>query len=113
MTTTRQPTAIDQVAEDHITIYAGLDPLAATSMGIAGHDHEMTDHSPAGHEARADAARATLSQLDGQTPVDEIDQITLAAMRERLGLEVELDEAGELLRDLNNIASPVQNLRDV
>ncbi|ROS23130.1 DUF885 domain-containing protein [Cellulomonas sp. PhB150] len=113
MTTTRQPTAIDQVAEDHITTYAGLDPLAATSMGIAGHDHEMTDHSPAGHEARADAARATLSQLDGQTPVDEIDQITLAAMRERLGLEVELDEAGELLRDLNNIASPVQNLRDV
>ena len=113
MTTTRQPTAIDQVAEDHITTYAGLDPLAATSMGIAGHDHEMTDHSPAGHDARADAARATLSQLDGQSPVDEIDQITLAAMRERLGLEVELDEAGELLRDLNNIASPVQNLRDV
>ena len=34
-------------------------------MGIAGHDHEMTDLSPAGHEARAEAARATLSQLDG------------------------------------------------
>ena len=34
-------------------------------------------------------------------------------MRERLGLELELHEAGEFLRYLNNIASPVQNLRDV
>ncbi|MEN0130509.1 MAG: DUF885 domain-containing protein, partial [Brevundimonas sp.] len=112
-TTPRATTAIDQVAEDHIEIYATLDPLAATEMGIAGHDHEMTDLSPAGLEARADAARATLSQLDSQTPQDETDQITLAAMRERLGLEVELDESGELLRNLNNIASPVQGLRDV
>ncbi|HWJ84423.1 MAG TPA: DUF885 domain-containing protein, partial [Cellulomonas sp.] len=75
MTTTRQPTAIDQVAEDHITIYAGLDPLQATTMGIAGHDHEMTDLSPAGHEARTEAARATLSQLDGLSPIDETDEI--------------------------------------
>jgi uncharacterized protein (DUF885 family) len=112
-TTPRATTAIDRVAEDHIETYATLDPVAATAMGIAGHDHEMTDLSPAGLEARADLARATLSQLDSQTPQDETDQITLAAMRERLGLEVELDEAGELLRDLNNIASPVQGLRDV
>ncbi|WP_146929191.1 DUF885 domain-containing protein [Cellulomonas xylanilytica] len=96
-----------------MTQYATLDPLAATSMGIAGHDHEMTDHSPAGLQARADLTRATLQQLDGASPTDEIDQITLAAMRERLGLELELHEAGEFLRDLNNIASPVQNLRDV
>ena len=46
-------------------------------------------------------------------PTDEVDEITLAAMRERLGLEVELHEAGEFLRDLNNIASPVQGLRDI
>ncbi|KQR12465.1 DUF885 domain-containing protein [Cellulomonas sp. Leaf334] len=93
--------------------YATLDPLAATSMGIAGHDHEMTDHSPAGLAARAELTRSTLQALDGAAPTDEIDQITLAAMRERLGLELELHEAGEFLRDLNNIACPVQNLRDV
>lgn len=110
---TRNPTAIDAVAEKHIATYAALDPLAATEMGIAGHDHEMTDLSPAGHAARADLARATLRELDGLTPTDEVDSMTLAAMRERLGLEVELDEAGEPLRDLNNIASPVQFLRDV
>src|SRR4029079_19302899 len=90
-----------------------LDPLAATSMGIAGHDHEMTDHSPAGLEARAELPPTTLLALAGGAQTDEIDQITLAAMRERLGLELELHEAGEFLRYLNNIASPVQNLRDV
>ena len=34
-------------------------------------------------------------------------------MRERIGLDLELHDAGENLRDLNNIASPVQGLRDV
>ncbi|MEZ0448750.1 DUF885 domain-containing protein [Cellulomonas sp. ICMP 17802] len=110
---TRAASPIDVIAEAYITELATLDPLGATAMGIAGHDHEMTDLSPAGIEARADLARRTLVTLDGVAPTDEVDQITLAAMQERLGLELELHDAGELLRDLNNIASPVQNLRDI
>ena len=82
-------------------------------MGVAGHDHEMTDYSPDGHAARAEAARSTLASLDALTPADETDVLTLAAMRDRLGLELELDAAGELLNDLNNIASPLQGMRDV
>ncbi|WP_233571618.1 DUF885 domain-containing protein [Cellulomonas triticagri] len=114
MSTAERPsTPIDAVADAYVTTVAALDPLTATSLGIAGHDHEMTDLSPAGHEARADAARATLRALDAETPVDEVDRITLAAMRERLGLELELHDAGETLADLNVIASPVQGLRDV
>ncbi|MES1247411.1 MAG: DUF885 domain-containing protein, partial [Actinomycetota bacterium] len=108
----RAATAIDAVADAHVEKYATLDPVSATGMGIASHDHEMTDFSPAGYAARADLARATLAALDGLAPADEIDRVTLAAMRERLGLEVELDEAGEPQRELNNIASVVQ-LRDV
>jgi len=109
----REPTPVDTVADQYVATFAALDPLAATSIGIAGHDHEMTDLSPAGHDARVSAARATLRELDALEPADDVDRITLAAMRERLGLDVELHEAGEHLRDLNNIASPVQNLRDV
>lgn len=109
----RATTLIDQVADAHVTRYAALDPIAATSMGVAGHDHEMTDYSPDGHAARADAARSTLASLDALTPADETDVLTLAAMRDRLGLELELDDAGELLNDLNNIASPLQGMRDV
>ncbi len=115
-TTTPDPrpaSPIDAIAEAYVTQLATLDPLAATEMGIAGHDHEMTDLSPAGLDALANLARTTLQALDGVSPTDEIDRITLAAMQERLGLHLELHEAGELLRNLNNIASPVQGLRDV
>ena len=109
----REPTAVDAVAEKYVTTLAALDPLAATEMGLAGHDHEMTDLSPEGHDERDATTRATLRELDAIEPADDVDRITLAAMRERLGLHVELHEAGEHLRDLNNIASPVQALRDV
>lgn len=109
----RPATPIDAVADAYVTTYAALDPFDATALGVPGHDHEVTDLSPAGHEARADATRATLAQLDGLAPADEVDAITLAAMRERLGLHLELDAAGETLADLNVIASPVQGMRDV
>ena len=111
-TPTRVPTAIDAIAEAYVTTSARLNPLAATAMGIAGYDHLMTDFSPAGWQAQADAARAVLAELATTTPVDEIDRVTLAAMRERLGLDLELHEADEWIGTLNNIASPVQELRD-
>lgn len=109
----RPVTPIDAIADSYVATLAALDPMDATVLGIPGHDHEVTDLSPAGHEARTDAARATLLALDGHAPSDEVDEVTLAAMRERLGLQVELHEAGETLADLNVIASPVQGLRDV
>jgi uncharacterized protein (DUF885 family) len=109
----RTPTAIDAVAEAYTTRLAELDPFAATAMGLSGYDHLVTDLSPAGHEARAEADRAVLRELDGLEPVDDVDRVTLAAMRERVGLQLELHEAGEPLASLNNIASPVQELRDV
>jgi uncharacterized protein (DUF885 family) len=109
----REASPIDAIADAYVATTAALDPIAATAMGIAGHDHEMTDLSPAGHAARADAARSTLVALDGHAPSDATDEVTLAAMKERLGLELELDAAGETLANLNNIASPVQSLRDV
>jgi len=39
--------------------------------------------------------------------------VTAAALRERLGLEVEMFDAGETQRELNVIASPLQGVRDV
>ena len=109
----RTPSAIDAVAEAYTTRLAELDPFQATAMGLSGYDHLVTDLSPAGHEARAEADRAVLRELDGLEPVDDVDRVTLAAMRERVGLQLELHEAGEPLASLNNIASPVQELRDV
>lgn len=82
-------------------------------MGILGHDDDITDYSPDGVAARVDAARSALRDLDGATAVDEVDHVTIAAMRERLGLQIELHDAGLDVGDLNVIASPLQSMRDV
>ncbi len=108
----RNPTAIDAIADDYTRKLAALRPLAATGMGIPGHDHLVGDYSPAGHQALADLTRATLAALDAAPPADETDAVTLAAMRDRLGLDLEFFDAGEHLADLNVIASPLQDFRD-
>jgi uncharacterized protein (DUF885 family) len=82
-------------------------------MGIAGHDDEITDYSPEGVTARVEAARGALRELDGVAAEDDTDAVTIAAMRERLGVLIELHEAGLDVGELNVIASPLQTMRDV
>ncbi|MEA5054771.1 MAG: DUF885 domain-containing protein [Propionicimonas sp.] len=111
--TIREPSAIDAIAETYTAKLAALDPLAATGFGLKGYDHLMTDYSPSGHAERADLDRATLRELARAVPADPTDQVTLAAMRDQLGLRVDLFDAREYTADLNVIASPLQELRDV
>ena len=108
--------AVDRIADRHVDRLAALDPLAATALGVAGYDRTLPDLSPDGHAARAELDRATLRELEravGTPGLDATDAITVAAMRERLGLYQERFDAGEVLGDLNVIDSPVQNLRGV
>jgi uncharacterized protein (DUF885 family) len=109
----RATTAVDAVAERYLDTVAALDPCAATELGIVGHDDDITDYSPDGVAARAEAARAALRELDGVQPVDETDRVTVAAMRERLGVLLDLHDAGLDVGELNVIASPLQSMRDV
>ena len=82
-------------------------------MGITGHDDDITDYSPDGVAARVDAAKSALRELDGADPADDVDQVTVAAMRDRLGVQIELHDAGLDVGELNVIASPLQGMRDV
>ncbi|MEO3936067.1 DUF885 domain-containing protein [Dermatophilaceae bacterium Soc4.6] len=111
--TTRASTAVDAVADAYFDAVVALSPIAATTFGIPGHDEEIDDFSPAGQEARSHLRQATLQQLDLATPVDDIDRVTVAAMRERLGLAEELHAAGVEAMSLNVLASPLQEIRDV
>ena len=88
-------------------------PIEATYLGVPGHDTELDDLSPDGYAHHAHIARDTLRRLDDVEPVDEVDRVTVAAMRERLGLEIEAHEAGYDRMELNVIASPLQGCRDV
>ena len=109
----RIPTAVDALADEYTHELARLSPMTATYLGLPGHDHLLDDLSPDGQAALASLSRTTLTRLDGTPAADDTDAVTVAAMRDRLGLELELHEAGEWRADLNNIASPLQGLRDV
>ncbi|WP_299034285.1 DUF885 domain-containing protein [uncultured Pseudokineococcus sp.] len=112
----RARSALDDLADAHVAAYAALDPVAATSMGLPGHDDEMTDYSPAGAARRADLARRTLAGLEDLGPgsvTDDVDVVTLAAMRERLSLEVEMADAGLDSGEITVLATPLQDVREV
>jgi uncharacterized protein (DUF885 family) len=109
----RPATDIDRIADDFLAEHVALSPITATYLGIPGHEEELDDFSPAGHEAHADLRRRTLAALDEAEPVDDIDRVTLAAMRERLGLAEETHRAGLDEMALNVIASPLQEIRGV
>ena len=110
--TVRRPSPVDALADRYVARLAELSPEFAVEAGLPGRRDELDDYSPDGLAARADLARATLLELDQASPTDPVDEVTRAAMRERLGLEIELFDAGEPLRHLDNISSPVQGLRD-
>lgn len=104
---------MDDVAEDYVSRLASLDPILATSAGIAGHDHEMPDFSPAGLLAQADLAGDYIAQAVACPALDDVDLVTRAAMTERLGVFQELYESGELSRELNLVSCPLQRVREV
>ena len=109
----RTPSEVDRVADAYVETMCRLDPVLATYLGVAGHDDRVTDLSPAGHDERAEVNRGVLRELDALTPRDDVDVVTVAAMRERLGLELEIHDAGLAYGDLDVISSPPQSVRDV
>ncbi len=109
----RPTSAVDALAEEYFTASVALSPVLATSLGVDGRHDEYDDFSPAGHQARADLRRATLSGLADTPARDDVDAVTLDAMRERLGLEEETYAAGLDEMALNVIYSPLQMIRDV
>ncbi|WP_022924207.1 DUF885 domain-containing protein [Serinicoccus marinus] len=115
-TSTRTPTDIDRLAEEHLDAMVALSPLEATYLGVPGRDTEIDDLSVEGLRAHRDQAARTLQRLDTVEPADDTDRVTAAALRERLGLEVEsldLVLAGQAPVELNVIASAPQAVRDI
>ena len=109
----RQPTPIDQIAEDWITTLADLNPAVATWIGIPGRLDEYEDLSPAGHAELIAEVKKVLVRLETATEVDDVDWVTRTDLTSELQLELESDEVGLWLRDVNVIASPAQSIRDI
>jgi uncharacterized protein (DUF885 family) len=109
----RPTTDVDQIANDYLDALVGLSPITATYLGMAGRDEDLDDFSPSGLAAQSVLRTRTLDALASAAAVDDIDQVTLAAMKERLGLAEETYAAGLDQMSLNVLASPLQAIRDV
>jgi uncharacterized protein (DUF885 family) len=128
---------IYEIAHRYVDEIAALDPNLAMAIGVPGHEREMTDYSPDGPAAIAALNRRTVGEVRSARVEDRAgereanadaritdmpaagdtnghrDRIAAEVMLERLGVHLELFEAGEHFHDLNNIASPLQEIRQV
>ncbi|KQZ08411.1 hypothetical protein ASD23_08190 [Agromyces sp. Root1464] len=109
----RTPTDVDRIAEGWVDTLVELNPGVGTYIGRTTFDEQLADYSPEGHERSIAATREALAALRAATPVDDVDRITVADLGSELELELERHDAGLHLRDLNVIASPAQDIREV
>ncbi|MFL6097859.1 MAG: DUF885 family protein, partial [Blastococcus sp.] len=114
-----RPATPRSVADRYVDAVCELDPLVATSLGTRPGDDRLPDPSPAGLEADAALTRETLAELDrvlAENPAladDPVERSCARLLRERLGADLAAHEAGEGLRALSNLFSPVHAIRQV
>ena len=103
------------LADRYVTAVAELDPIAATHLGVPGHDHELPDYSPVGTRAQARLAESTLAELaslvESAGSLTDDDRVAALSMRERLGSLIDMDNAGDSLRRLSVLGCPAQEIR--
>ena len=109
----RESTPIDAIAEQWVETLTELDPAIGTWIGLPGSHSGYADYSPDGHARMVGATCDVLAELEAATVVDDVDLVTKAEMVSTLRLDLESDAAGLWMRDLNNLASPAQDIRGV
>ena len=111
--TPRTPTPIDSLAEEWLDTMLDLEPELHVHLGRPGRESDYADRSPDGAGNAAAAARAMLTRIRKAHPADATDTVTQLELIRTLELDVEQHAAGFWQRDLNVIASPGQDLRDI
>jgi uncharacterized protein (DUF885 family) len=108
-----------EVADRYVNALCDLDPLVATQLGTRPGDDRLPDLSPAGLAAEEALERETLAELDrvlAEDPAlddDPIERRCARLLRERIGGELAMHEAGEGFLTLNNLFSPVHAIRQI
>jgi uncharacterized protein (DUF885 family) len=109
----RRPTAADAVAEAWVDTQLDLYPEFRVYLGRPGREGEYADYSPAGTERAIAETRRALGEIRAVAVEDAVDAVTVMDLERELQLAIDKHEAGFEQRDLNVIASPAQELRDV
>src|SRR3954470_20216689 len=104
-----------EVADAYVDELIVLDPVIGTYLGVPESSSRLPDFSPAGQEARAELARATLARLDEaeRRPGADSDQERRCGrlLRERLTAQLAVHETDEGLREVGNMHTPGHAVR--
>jgi uncharacterized protein (DUF885 family) len=98
------------LSERYVDDLVALDPVTATSLGLTDGADRLGDLSPAGADALSALRRRTLTALPTAGLVGD-DAVCARLLRERLTAEEAQYEAGEHLRSLSPLFSPLQSVR--
>ncbi|MEY4409318.1 MAG: hypothetical protein RLZZ138_569 [Actinomycetota bacterium] len=109
----RPVTKIDELANEFLDTSVANYPTYATYLGMPGNEKELDDLSPSALERDYELAKATLRKLSALEAVDDVDLVTKDALSSSLEGEIAKHESGLVFRELNNIASPAQGVRDI
>ncbi|WTW96800.1 DUF885 domain-containing protein [Streptomycetaceae bacterium NBC_01309] len=106
-----------QVADAYVDELIALDPVTGTFLGVAQSSGKLPDLSPAGQEARAELARATLAGLaeaeSRPGANSDAERRCARLLRERLTAELAVHDADEGLRTVGNLGTPLHSVREV
>ena len=102
---------VDVLSDDFVERFCALEPLVATYIGAPGHEHALPDLTPAGYDAREQLVRSAHAGVAAATPVDARETVARDAFLERLGLDLEISDAGLDRAELSVISSPLHDLR--
>ena len=109
----REETEIDKIANDWVRQLAKRSPSYATYLGFPGGEKDVDDFSPDALKQDRDDYAGLISRLEAQEPKDEVDRVTKEAMIADADLSIRTYDSGLLFRNMNNIASPAQDIRDI
>lgn len=114
----KQPDALPRrISDAYVDALVELDPIVGTALGVPGASGALPDFSPAGRQAVAELARSTLAQLTAaeQAPGADtaVERRCATLLKERLEAELAQFEAGEHLRAVDNLSSPLHQVLKV
>ena len=109
----RELTPIDKLANEVIAQAVSRYPSYATYLGRPGGERDMDDNSPDALKQDRDDAATAKAKLESLTPVDDVDEVTKDALLQSLNKEIRTYESGLYFRNMNNIASPAQDVRSI
>jgi uncharacterized protein (DUF885 family) len=106
-------TTVFEICDRLAAAFAALSPMAATFVGVPGHDHRWDDLSPEGEATKASFFEAGIAELEPHLQdSDPVQASAAGVVSAYLQTALERNRSGHWKHDLNHLHAPFQSARD-